>query len=278
MICAFATGGYKSAAVTVSIAAVLAIATAAQNTADTAQTTANAALPKAGGEMVGSITFSGLQTVDGVDISVRDAVLSSTTTLAQAALPVSGGTLHGDVTVDTGITFDGKDVSTLGSDVRAYKTRTFEISLAALQAKGAVTNATFTLTAMDARDMVIWAWYQNAGTTFTSSGTVSGVYASIGRTADPDSIYIERDIKAAYTVEDNNDNHGLEFPAYAEMGDKFYAAQGGDASTYYGKSYTIVCKVTLTGGSTMAQLTGGGPIYLNVVMTRVDTTQLEAAQ
>ena len=48
-------------------------------------------LPLAGGQMTGNITFSGTQTVDGVDISARDAVLTSTTTTANAALPKTGG-------------------------------------------------------------------------------------------------------------------------------------------------------------------------------------------
>ena len=63
-------------------------------------------LPLAGGQMTGNITFSGTQTVDGVDISARDAVLTSTTTLATNALPKAGGTMtgntvHGDNVKDT---------------------------------------------------------------------------------------------------------------------------------------------------------------------------------
>lgn len=61
-------------------------------------TGANAgSLPLAGGQMTGNITFSGTQTVDGVDISVRDAVLTSTTTLATNALPKAGGTMTGNI-------------------------------------------------------------------------------------------------------------------------------------------------------------------------------------
>jgi len=61
----------------------------------TANTTANAALPKSGGAMTGAITTN--STFDGVDIATRDAVLTSTTTTANAALPKAGGTLTGDV-------------------------------------------------------------------------------------------------------------------------------------------------------------------------------------
>ena len=64
----------------------------------TANTTANAALPKAGGTMTGNLVM-GTNLVDGIDISARDAVLTSTTTTAGAALPKAGGTLTGTVTV-----------------------------------------------------------------------------------------------------------------------------------------------------------------------------------
>ena len=61
----------------------------------TATTTANAALPKAGGAMTGAITTN--STFDGVDIATRDAVLTSTTTTANAALPKAGGTMTGSL-------------------------------------------------------------------------------------------------------------------------------------------------------------------------------------
>lgn len=72
-------------------------------------TTANAALPKAGGTMTGNIVMSGTETVDGVDISARDAVLTTTTntantanTTANAALPKAGGTMSGNIVFDSG--------------------------------------------------------------------------------------------------------------------------------------------------------------------------------
>ena len=72
----------------------------------TANTTANAALPKAGGEMTGAITTN--STFDGVDIATRDGVLTSTTATAAAALPKAGGTMTGNIshagtfTIDVG--------------------------------------------------------------------------------------------------------------------------------------------------------------------------------
>lgn len=53
----------------------------------TANTTANAALPKSGGAMTGAITTN--STFDGVDIATRDAVLTSTTNTANAAASLS---------------------------------------------------------------------------------------------------------------------------------------------------------------------------------------------
>jgi hypothetical protein len=47
----------------------------AKDTADAAQTTANAALPKAGGQISGNITCAGTETVDGRDLSVDGAKL-----------------------------------------------------------------------------------------------------------------------------------------------------------------------------------------------------------
>jgi len=65
-------------------------ATAAQGT------TADAALPKAGGALTGAVTTT--STFDGVDIATRDAILTSTTTTAGAALPKAGGTMTGAIT------------------------------------------------------------------------------------------------------------------------------------------------------------------------------------
>ena len=52
-------------------------------------------------DVTGNIAVSGV--VDGVDISARDSVLTSTTTTANAALPKAGGTMTGDLDFDDGI-------------------------------------------------------------------------------------------------------------------------------------------------------------------------------
>lgn len=58
-----------------------------------------------GADITGNITVSG--TVDGVDISARDAVLTSTTTTANAAMPTSGGTFTGDVAINGNADLNG---------------------------------------------------------------------------------------------------------------------------------------------------------------------------
>ena len=77
-------------------AAKLAADTATQAELDVVSGVANAALPKAGGTMTGNLVM-GTNLVDGIDISARDAILTSTTTTAGAALPKAGGTMTGAV-------------------------------------------------------------------------------------------------------------------------------------------------------------------------------------
>ena len=60
--------------------------------------TADAALPKSGGALTGAVTTN--STFDGVDIAVRDAVLTTTTNTANAALPKAGGTMTGPLVID----------------------------------------------------------------------------------------------------------------------------------------------------------------------------------
>ena len=60
-----------------------------------------------GGAMTGAITTN--STFDGVDIAVRDAILTSTTTTAGAALPKAGGSMTGILNITTsgtGMTFN----------------------------------------------------------------------------------------------------------------------------------------------------------------------------
>ena len=90
--------------------------TAAKLAADTAtqaelDAVAAAALPLAGGTMSGNLVM-GTNLVDGVDISARDAVLTSTTTTANAAMPKTGGAFTGNITTNGLI--DTRDVAADG--------------------------------------------------------------------------------------------------------------------------------------------------------------------
>jgi hypothetical protein len=79
-----------------------------------------AALPLAGGTMSGNIVMVGTDTVDGVDVSERDAILTSTTTTAGAALPKAGGAMTGAITTNS--TFDTRDVATDGTKLDTIAT------------------------------------------------------------------------------------------------------------------------------------------------------------
>ena len=96
------------------------------NSINTDIATGVAALPKAGGAMTGPITTN--STFDGVDVGVRDGILTSTTTTANAALPKAGGTMTGviagfestgidDNATSTAITIDASEIVTVGSTV-----------------------------------------------------------------------------------------------------------------------------------------------------------------
>jgi hypothetical protein len=88
----------------------------------------NTVLPLAGGAMTGAITTN--STFDGIDIAVRDAVLTSTTTTADAALPKAGGAMTGAITTNS--TFDGVDIAVRD----AILTSTTTTATAALPATG----------------------------------------------------------------------------------------------------------------------------------------------
>ena len=103
-------------------------------------------LPLSGGAMTGAITTN--STFDGVDIAVRDAILSSTTTTAGAALPKAGGAMTGAITTNS--TFDGVDIATRD----AILTSTTTTAAAALpKAGGAMTGAITTNSTFDGVDI-----------------------------------------------------------------------------------------------------------------------------
>ena len=94
-------------------AAKLAADTATQAELDTVSGVASAALPKAGGALTGAVTTN--STFDGVDIAVRDGILTSTTTTADAALPKAGGTLTGTLVAKVATTATDTDTTNTGN-------------------------------------------------------------------------------------------------------------------------------------------------------------------
>ena len=142
-------------------------ATAAQGT------TADAALPKAGGAMTGAITTN--STFDGVDIATRDAVLTSTTTTANAALPKAGGAMTGAITTNS--TFDGVDIATRD----AVLTSTTTTANAALpKAGGTMTGAVVGATDTDTSNAgtVDLDFTDNTNFVLTLTGAITSLTAS----------------------------------------------------------------------------------------------------
>ena len=74
-------------------------------------------LPLSGGTMTGNLVM-GTNLVDGIDISARDAVLTSTTTTAGAALPKAGGTMTGDLILGDNVKLEVGSAS--GGDLQIY--------------------------------------------------------------------------------------------------------------------------------------------------------------
>ena len=70
-------------------------------------------LPLAGGALTGAVTTN--STFDGVDIAVRDGILTSTTTTANAALPKAGGTLTGTLVAKVATTATDTDTTNTGN-------------------------------------------------------------------------------------------------------------------------------------------------------------------
>ena len=146
---------------------------------DAQGTTADAALPRAGGAMTGPITTN--STFDGVDIATRDAVLTSTTTTANAALPKAGGAMTGAITTNS--TFDGRSVATDGAKLdnitvtQAVDLDQMEIDIAAL-ANGMVYKGDWDASAStfpaSGSAQIGWFYYVSV------AGTVGGVSFSVG--------------------------------------------------------------------------------------------------
>ena len=147
-------------------------ATAAQGT------TADAALPKIGGAMTGAITTN--STFDGVEVAVRDGVLTSTTTTANAALPKAGGAMTGAITTNS--TFDGRDVATDGTKLDGIEASADVTDTANVTAAGALMDSEVTnlvqVKAFDSSDYATAAQGTLAANALPKAGgTMSGAIA-----------------------------------------------------------------------------------------------------
>ncbi len=74
-------------------------------------------LPLSGGTMTGNISFSGAQTVDGVDISLLNTTVGTNSSDIANRLPLAGGTMTGNISFSGAQTVDGVDVSALNATV-----------------------------------------------------------------------------------------------------------------------------------------------------------------
>jgi hypothetical protein len=91
-------------------------------------------LPLAGGAMTGAITTN--STFDGVDVGVRDGVLTTTTNTANAALPKSGGAMTGAITTNSLI--DGRNLFQDGNKLDAIEASADVTDAANVESAGAV--------------------------------------------------------------------------------------------------------------------------------------------
>jgi hypothetical protein len=97
-------------------------------------------LPLTGGALTGAVTTN--STFDGVDIAVRDGVLTSTTTTANAALPKAGGAMTGAITTNS--TFDGRNVSVDGTKLDTIETSADVTDTTNVTAAGALMDSEIT--------------------------------------------------------------------------------------------------------------------------------------
>ena len=114
---------------------------ASADVTDASNVSSAGALMKAGGTMTGNIVMSGSETVDGVDISARDSILTSTTTTAGAALPKAGGTMTGNIVMSGSETVDGRDLSTDGTKLDGIEASADVTDATNVNAAGALMNS-----------------------------------------------------------------------------------------------------------------------------------------
>ena len=147
-------------------------------------TTDSTKLPLAGGTMTGNLVM-GANLVDGIDISARDAVLTSTTTTAGAALPKAGGTMTGNIVFnDTirsvyGTSSDGLEIYHDGSDSYINDTGTGDVIVKTDGAKVKLMGGAEQMVTC-AKDGAVDLYHNNVKTFATTANGVSVTGAAVG--------------------------------------------------------------------------------------------------
>ena len=117
----------------------IANAATADGKAVTAQSTANAALPKAGGQMSGNITMAGAETVDGRDLSADGTQLDAAyPVLVKVVINATGAAASNDGSIDV-------DVQTL-ADVNVASARMIMLNVSGTQYLGSFGTQVATVT------------------------------------------------------------------------------------------------------------------------------------
>jgi hypothetical protein len=141
----------------------------------------------------GNIVMTGSETVDGVNISARDAVLTTTTTTANAALPRSGGEMTGDITMAGSQTVDGRDLSVDGAKLDGIEDFADVTDATNVAAAGALMDSNDTVTPTNLDSTINAQYdipYRSAGNTFTHTTATSqsvnflGTQANLGNLTD----------------------------------------------------------------------------------------------
>ena len=214
-------------------------------------TTANAALPKAGGTMSGNlvlsganITMSGSETVDGVDISARDTVLTNTTTTANAALPKAGGTMTGDIAHASDFTLDVGGELILDADGGNVKFRDGGSGIGRL--------------ANDSSNLVVQVDGQDQDILFKGDDGGSAITALTLDMSAQGALVVGSDVKLA----DNGKvifGAGSDLQIYHDGNDSYVTDEG--TGTLIIRGSTAV-RITNVGGDNMFQGTDGGAAEL----------------
>jgi hypothetical protein len=130
-------------------------------------------LSLSGGAMTGAITTN--STFDGVDIAVRDAVLTSTTTTANAALPKAGGTVTGNLIMQNNIN--------LGDNNRLYVGNSNDLSIYHSGSHSVIAEAGTGNLLIQAIDLTLGSTTGESHATFVNNGAATLFYDNSAKLA-----------------------------------------------------------------------------------------------